>query len=197
VIFEGKNITGKKPHSIAESGLVRTFQSTVLFKDFTVLENIMTACHLKPKFNFWAAALHSPASRKKQREALAQALEIVQLLGLDAVKNRPARSLPHGHMRILGIAMALAVEPKVLLLDEPLSGMNAEEVSNTMTLIERIWQRGVAILLIEHNMRVAMSLCERIVVLNFGRKIAEGSPEEIQANNDVIRAYLGDSTHVT
>jgi branched-chain amino acid transport system ATP-binding protein len=105
------------------------------------------------------------------------------------------RSLAHGHKRVLGIAIALAAEPKLLLLDEPLSGMNAGEVSETMRLIDRLWQSGMTILLIEHNMRAAMSLCQRIVVLNFGRKIAEGSPEEIKGNPEVIQAYLGAGKH--
>jgi len=107
----------------------------------------------------------------------------------------PIATLPHGHKRILGIAIALAAQPKLLLLDEPLSGMNAEEVAGAMTLINRIWQSGTTILLIEHNMRAAMSLCQRITVLNFGRKIAEGPPEEIRENKEVIQAYLGAGEH--
>jgi branched-chain amino acid transport system ATP-binding protein len=108
-----------------------------------------------------------------------------------------ARNLAHGHKRILGIAVALAAEPKLLLLDEPLSGMNAGEVSETMRLIDRLWHRGITILLIEHNMRAAMSLCQRIVVLNFGKRIAEGSPGEIKENREVIQAYLGAGEHAT
>jgi len=195
IMFDGKDITGRKPHSIAGKGIVRTFQATSLFTDFTVLQNIIAACYLKPKVNFWEAALHMPSSNKKEQHILSRALEIMQFVGLDGVKDMPAGSLPHGHQRILGIAIAIAAEPKLLLIDEPVSGMNAEEVTEAVALIKRMWQRGATILLIEHNMRAAMSLCQRIAVLNFGRKIAEGSPEEIRENKDVIQAYLGASEH--
>lgn len=195
IMFDGKDVTGQKPHSIAEKGIVRTFQATSLFPDFTVRQNIVTACHLKPKIGFWEATLHTSSSHRKEEHSLGRALEIIQFVGLDSVKDIPAQSLPHGHKRILGIAIALAAEPKLLLLDEPLSGMNAEEVAGAVALINRIWQRGTTVLLIEHNMRAAMSLCQRIVVLNFGKKIAEGPPQEIRENKEVIQAYLGAGEH--
>jgi len=195
ITFDGKDITGQKPHSIAEKGIVRTFQVTSLFPDFTVLQNILAACHLKPKVGFWEATLHTSSSHKKEEYILGRALEITQFVGLDGAKDMSIATLPHGHKRILGIAIALAAKPKLLLLDEPLSGMNAEEVADAMTLIDRIWQGGTTILLIEHNMRAAMSLCQRITVLNFGKKIAEGSPEEIRENKEVIQAYLGAGEH--
>ena len=191
VIFDGEDITWQKPHSIAEKGIVRTFQSTSVFSALTVLQNILAACHLKPKTGFWEAALHTHSSENKQEYAFGRALEIAQLVGLDDVKDIPAGSLPHGHKRILGIAIALAAEPKVLLVDEPLAGMNAEEVTKAMALIHKIWQRGTGILLIEHNMRAVMSSCQRLAVLNFGKKIAEGSPEDVRKDEDVIQAYLG------
>jgi branched-chain amino acid transport system ATP-binding protein len=197
VIFEGKDITGNKPHSIAEKGVVRTFQATSIFPDFTVLQNIVAAHHLKPKIGLWETALHIPSSYRKEEQILSQALEIIQLLGLVSVKDMPARSLPHGHKRILGIALALAAKPKLLLLDEPLSGMNAAEVEVAEVFINKIWQEKVTILLIEHNMKAAMSLCQRIIVLNFGKKIAEGSPKEIREDKNIIQAYLGDSKYVT
>jgi branched-chain amino acid transport system ATP-binding protein len=196
IMFNGKDITGQKPHSIAEKGIVRTFQSTSLFPDFTVLQNVTAACHLKPRVRFLEAALHIASSHNKEKIVLSRALEITKFVGLDAVKDVSSQSLPHGHKRILGIAIALAAEPKLLLLDEPLSGMNAEEVANAVVLINSIWQRGTTILLIEHNMRAAMSLCQRLVVLNFGKKIAEGSPVEIRGNTAVIQAYLGAGNHV-
>jgi branched-chain amino acid transport system ATP-binding protein len=197
IIFEGNDIVGRKPHYVAEKGIVRTFQATSIFPNFTVLQNIVAAYHLNPKIGFWEAALHTSSSFKKGKHILSQALEIIQFVGLEGVKDTPAQSLPHGHKRILGIAIALAAEPKLLLLDEPLSGMNADEVSETMSLINRIWQRGLTILLIEHNMRATMGLCQRIVVLNFGRKIAEGSPEEIKRSREVIQAYLGTGEYAT
>lgn len=197
ITFEGWDITDDKPHSIAKRGIIRTFQAASVFPDFTVLQNIIAACYLKPKIGFWEAALHASSSRKKEEHILSRALEITQFMGLYEVKDVAAQSLPHGPKRILGIAIALAAEPKLLLLDEPLSGMNAEEVAEAIALIKNIWQRGTTILLIEHNMRAAMSLCQRIVVLNFGKKIAEGPPEEITKNKDVIQAYLGAGGYVT
>ena len=191
VTFEGKDITAKKPHSIADKGMVRTFQATNIFADFTVLKNIVLACHLKPKIGLWETVLHTRSSQHKEKDILQRSQKILGMVGMEAMADITAGTLAHGHKRLLGIAIALAAEPKLLLLDEPLSGMNAEEVSETMRVINRLWQSGITILLIEHNMRAAMNLCQRIVVLNFGKKIAEGSPEEIKGNNDVIQAYLG------
>jgi branched-chain amino acid transport system ATP-binding protein len=193
--FEGKDITAKNPHHIAARGIVRTFQGDNIFPDFTVLQNIVLACHLKPGVGFFETVLHTGGSRRKEKEILNRSRTILELVGLDTVAGVTARNLAHGHKRILGIAIALAAEPKLLLLDEPLSGMNAGEVSETMRLIHRLWQSRITILLIEHNMRAAMSLCQRIVVLNFGRKIAEGLPEEIKGNPEVIQAYLGAGKH--
>jgi branched-chain amino acid transport system ATP-binding protein len=189
--FEGEDITGKKPHYTAEKGIIRTFQTASLFNDFTVLRNIMVACHLHPRTKLWEAVLHTRNNHRKEKDVQLRALEIADTLGLNSVKDAPAGRLPHGHKRILGIAMALAARPKLLLLDEPLSGMNPEEVSRTMAIIDRIWKDGITVLLIEHNMKAAMELCQRIAVLNFGRKIAEGSPKEIRQDAEVIQAYLG------
>jgi len=191
VIFEGNDITAKKPHYIAKKGIVRTFQAINICPDFTVLQNIVLSCHLKPRIGLLETVFHTASSRRKEKDILHRSQEILELVGLDTMADVTARYLAHGHKRILGIAIALAAEPKLLLLDEPLTGMNAEEVSETMRLIDKLWQRGTTILLIEHNMRAAMSLCQRIVVLNFGKKIAEGSPEEVKENNEVIQAYLG------
>jgi branched-chain amino acid transport system ATP-binding protein len=195
VLFEGNDITSKKTHTIAERGIVRTFQATNICPDFTVLKNILLSCYLKPKIGLLETVFHTPSSLRKEKEVLRRSQEILDLVGLNAMAGMTARNLAHGHKRILGIAIALAAEPKLLLLDEPLSGMNGEEVSETMRLIQRLWQSGITILLIEHNMRAAMSLCQRIVVLNFGKKIAEGSPEEIKENKEVIQAYLGAGEH--
>ncbi len=197
VFFKGKDVTSQKPHFIAKKGMVRTFQATTLFSHFSVLENIIAACYLKSKVNFWGAIFRTPSSLKKEEGVLSQALEMMRFVGLDAVKDQPARSLPHGYKRILGIAVSLAADPQLLLLDEPLSGMNAEEVDRAVLLIRRIWEKGTTIFLIEHNMRGAMNLCQRIIVLEMGRKIAEGTPEEVRANKEVIQAYLGTGKHAT
>lgn len=195
IVFEGQDTTNKKPCSIAERGIVRTFQETSLFPEFSVLQNIVAACHLNPRVGFWESLFHTSRYRRKEERILARAIDIMQFVGLAGVKDIPAQSLPHGHKRSLGIAIALAANPKLLLLDEPLCGMNAEEVDRAKVLINKAWQGGVTILLIEHNMRATMSLCQRIVVLNFGKKIAEGPPEEIKQNKEVVQAYLGASEY--
>lgn len=197
ITFEGENITGRTPHHIAVKGIVRTFQSTSVFRDFTVLENIKAANYLKLKIGIIEAILHTPSSYKKEKYFLERAREIAQFVGLEKVIDTPAKNLPHGYKRMLGIAIALAAEPKLLLLDEPLSGMNSEEVTNALTIINNIWRRGMTVLMIEHNMRAAMNLCQRLIVLNFGKKIAEGSPEEIRENKIVVQAYLGENGDAT
>lgn len=189
--FEDKNITNKKPCSIAEHGIVRTFQETSLFPDFSVLLNIIAACHLNPRIGFWESIFRTSKYHKKEEDIFNRAIEILQFAGLVEVKDMTAKNLPHGYKRILGIAVALAARPKLLLLDEPLCGMNAEEVVRANALIRKAWESGITVLLIEHNMKATMSLCHRIVALSFGMMIAEGSPSEIKKNPKVIQAYLG------
>ena len=197
IIFENKDITGKGPHSIAKRGIVRTFQGDRIFSEYTVLQNVVAACFLDTNISLWEAALHTPSCRKKEEYTLNRANEIMQFTGIEKRKDIVARNLPHGYKRILGIAIALAARPKLLILDEPLSGMNAEEVAEAVELIQKIWHQGTTILLIEHNMRAAMSLCKRIAVINFGKKMAEGEPEQIVKNQEVIQAYLGVNVNVT
>jgi len=195
ILFEGRNLVREKPHSIAKMGIVRTFQATSIFPGFTVLQSLVAASYLDPRIGFWEAALHRSSSRRKEKDILDQAHEILKFVSMEQMKDLLASKLPHGHKRILGIAIALAAHPKLLLLDEPLSGMNSSEVASTLDLINKIWHRGTTILLIEHNMKAAMGFCKRIVVLNFGQKIAEGSPKEIRENKNVIQAYLGVGDH--
>ena len=195
VIFEGKDIVGQKPHAIAESGIVRTFQLDRIFHDFTILQNLVTASHLYAKIGFWEATLNTSRYRKKNRNTWDHAMEIMQFVGLGDKKDEIARNLSHGHQKMLGIAIALAANPKLLLLDEPLAGMNPAEVSRALETIGEIRARGTSVLLIEHNMRAVMSICDRIVVLNFGTEIARGLPEEVKQNKEVIKAYLGAGEH--
>jgi branched-chain amino acid transport system ATP-binding protein len=190
VLFDGHDITGKKPHLVAETGIGRTFQLAYLFPDFTVLENVVASFYLYPKSGFWEALFNTPAYRKKEEYILNQAREILRLVGLDKVKDELAKNLPHGHQKVLGVARALAIKPKLLLLDEPIAGMTREEIVFSLGVFEKIRSQGTTILLVEHNMEF-MSLCDRVIVLNFGHKIAEGSSEEVRKNEDVIQAYFG------
>jgi branched-chain amino acid transport system ATP-binding protein len=190
VVFDGKNITGKKPHVTASIGIGRTFQSAYLFADFTVLENLVASFYLYPRSGFWEAVLNTPAYRRKEGYILKQAREILNFVGLDKVEDELARNLPHGYQKVLGVARALAVKPKLLLLDEPIAGMTREEIQFSLGVFKKIQSQGTTILLIEHNLEF-MSLCDRVIVLNFGQKIAEGSSEEVRQNEDVIQAYFG------
>ena len=197
MMFEQADITGQTTHSIAEKGVVRTFQETALLSDLTVLQNVLVARHLHPKIGFWEAIFSTSRYREKEKYTLSRAMEVLQFLGLDTIKDELTQNLPHGYQRVLGVAIALSANPKLLLLDEPLSGMNASEVSESVAFISKIRSAGTTILLVEHNMTAVMEVCDRIIVLNFGRKIAEGSPEEVRRNREVIEAYLGAGEHVT
>lgn len=195
VTFLDRNVTGKSPHAVAAMGIVRSFQQDNVFADFTVLQNVQLACHLNSGINFWQTVLKTRSSRRNETRITEKAGEILEVVGIRHLAGTIAGSLPHGHKRMLGIALALACEPKLMLLDEPLAGMNTSEVDETIALVRRLWESGLTVLLIEHNMRAAMSLCQRFVVLNFGKKIAEGTPEEIRNDPEVVRAYLGTSGH--
>jgi branched-chain amino acid transport system ATP-binding protein len=190
VLFDGHDITGKKPHVVAQTGIGRTFQLASLFPDFTVLENVVASFYLYPKSGFWEALLNAPSYRKKEEYVLNQAGDVLRLVGLDQVREVRAKNLPHGHQKVLNVARALAVKPKLLLLDEPIAGMTRDEIVFSLGVFEKIRSQGITILLVEHNMEF-MSLCDRVVVLNFGQKIAEGSSEEVRQNEDVIQAYFG------
>lgn len=190
VLFDGKDITGKKPHVTAKMGIGRTFQSAYLFPDFTVLENLIASFYLYPKSGFWEALLNTSSYRKKEQYILHQAGEILKFVGLDTVRDELAQNLPHGYQKVLGVARALAVRPKLLLLDEPIAGMTRDEIDFSLGVFEKIRSQGTTILLVEHNLEF-MSLCDRVIALNFGVKIAEGSSEEVRRNEQVIQAYFG------
>ena len=190
ILFQGKDITGNKPHEVAELGIGRSFQLNPLFGDFSVLENVSASFHLHPKSSLLDIYFNTRAYRRNETFIREKSLEIVRLVGLDGVKNELAKHLPHGHQKMLGVARALAVKPKLLLLDEPIAGMNTEEIEFTLSAILKTREQGVTIVLVEHNMRI-MELCDRINVISFGRKIAEGTPSEVRDNKEVIEAYFG------
>jgi branched-chain amino acid transport system ATP-binding protein len=191
VIFNGKDITGKRSHIIAKLGIGRTFQLNPLFGDFSVLQNISTSFYLHPKSSLFDIFFNTKTYRRNEAYIREQAMEILKLVGLETVKDELAKNLPHGYQKMLSIARALAVKPKLLLLDEPIDGMNPDEIDFTMAGIRKTNQQGTTIVVVEHNMQI-MDLCDRVVVINFGQKIAEGTPEEIRKNEVVIEAYFGD-----
>jgi branched-chain amino acid transport system ATP-binding protein len=190
VLFKGKDISGKRPHLIARMGIGRTFQLAYLFPEFTVFDNVVSSFNLHPKSGFWEALFKTPSYRRKERVILEEADEILHLVGLEKDKDVLGKNLPHGYQKLLTMARALAIKPKILLLDEPIGGMSLEEVKCAMSVIENIRTQGITILLVEHNMRI-MSLCDRVIVINFGNKIAEGSMEEVRQNKEVMKAYFG------
>ena len=191
VAFKGETVSGLRPDEIAGKGIGRTFQQTVLFMRSTVFENVVTGFHMGYTSSLMHQFLHTRSARDEENGIKKKAAQILEFMGLGALKDEVAQNLPHGHQRTLGICVALAANPEVLLLDEPLTGMNPTETLTTLDHIRQLKERGITIIIVEHNMKAVMSLCERLVVLNYGEKIAEGTCEEIQENKAVIEAYLG------
>jgi branched-chain amino acid transport system ATP-binding protein len=191
VIFDGIDVTGKKPHNHARMGMGRTFQITPFFNEFTTFQNIVASFYLSADRSLWGSLIKTRKYRDMEARVQGLAEENLKFVGLEKVRDELAGNLSHGHQKVLDLAAALAIKPRLLLLDEPIGGMSREETDLALRIIRKVHERGTTILLVEHNVSVVMELCKHIAVINYGRKIAEGLPEEIRAKPEVIRAYFG------
>jgi branched-chain amino acid transport system ATP-binding protein len=192
VRFEDRDVSGQRPYKITGRGIARTFQNIRLFQSLSVFDNVRTACNMHLKHGISHAVFRGRGFENEELKIRNTVLELLEIFGLLEFQDRPGSSLPYGDQRRLEIVRALATKPKLLLLDEPAAGMNPSEKEKLMQLIRFTKERfGLSILLVEHDMKVVMGICERIIVLDYGRKIAEGTPQEIRSNPDVIAAYLG------
>jgi branched-chain amino acid transport system ATP-binding protein len=192
IFYEGKDITGFPPEKLARLSMVRTFQGIELFSQMTVLENVMVGLHTKSRCGIIASALKLPGHLREERRIRERAASWLEFTGITDLASTEAANLPFGKGRLLEIARAMAMEPHIILMDEPAAGLNSRETSDLAVLIKKIKDSGVTVALVEHDMELVMEICNRIVVLNLGNKLAEGTPREIQEDEKVITAYLGE-----
>ncbi len=191
VTFQGEDITGLPPHIIAKKGVTRTFQLISLYKDMTVLKNILIACHLHVGKGLFAQFMRLPNMRKREKEIEEKAMELMEFTGLTPHKDKLAGELSSGFQKALAISIAFTTDPKLLLLDEPVTTLSEDRVEMVMELIKKLRDTGTTVVMIEHNIRAIMNYCDRIVVLGYGKKIAEGTGQEVRDNKEVAEAYLG------
>jgi branched-chain amino acid transport system ATP-binding protein len=191
ILYQGREVTGLSPYQVAEIGIARTFQNIRMFRTMSVMENVLVGHHCRTREGMIAGALNLRRIKREEERVTQKAFEMLSIVGLKEKAQRRATELPYGDRRLLELARALASEPELLMVDEPTAGMNDSETGETMEIISRVRDMGVTILLVEHHMKVVMGISDRISVLDHGEKIAEGTPEEIQANERVIEAYLG------
>ena len=191
IVFEGKSIAGLRTDEVTRAGIARTFQNIRLFGDMTVWENLLVGRHCRLKQTVFDDIFATSAKRREEAGAREKLEELLQLFKMDRLRDELAKNLPYGLQRELEIMRAMASEPRLLLLDEPAAGMNPQETAQLMQQIQLLRERGFTVLVVEHDMRLVMNICDRITVLNYGKKIAEGAPREIQTHPEVIGAYLG------
>jgi len=197
VLYKGENVTGLKPHELVQKGIARSFQLTALFDSLSVFQNAAMSRHLHTEVSFWGSLFHTLGNREKETAAEAKTMELLKLTGLDNQRDVLAKNLSHGYQKTLNFTIAIGTDPELLMLDEPLCALNPERIAAIQDLIFTVRDKGVTILVIEHNMKALFPVCDRIMVLDAGMKIAEGTPKEIGGNPEVIRVYLGGAIDVS